>query len=174
MQLCQGKEVRYSFNSPTWALLWIWPKWPKEGFRAPWLRKRNIWSKTSRRSPRKEESGSWVSWVCQCELLGNNTRLCFGKIKRTTACFVKLAQHRMPRHAGCAKHWCTSSRVTWQADTKTKGTSTRNAACSPQWQWGSSHILNWSCATRIWVFRSSLAQRSIVESWCICEGSQAW
>jgi len=35
----QGKEVRCSLNILTCAFPWIWPKWPKEGFRAPELGK---------------------------------------------------------------------------------------------------------------------------------------
>jgi len=30
LQLWQGKEVGYSWNSPTWAWCWTWPKWPKK------------------------------------------------------------------------------------------------------------------------------------------------
>jgi len=31
----QGKDVVYSWNSPTCAWPWTWAKWPKKGFRAP-------------------------------------------------------------------------------------------------------------------------------------------
>jgi len=31
----QGKEIVYSWASPTWALPWTWPKWPNKGLRMP-------------------------------------------------------------------------------------------------------------------------------------------
>jgi len=56
LQLWQGKEVGYSWNSPTWAWRWIWPKWPKKAFRAPQWRKQKSLIKKPRAEVREEKT----------------------------------------------------------------------------------------------------------------------
>jgi len=104
LQLWQGKEVGYSWNSPTCAWRWIWPKWPKKAFHAPQLRIRN----TSLRNdpPRSEKRRSGVlsllgtkSW----RLRYKDTQQCFIKTKRPAAFLAKMVPQRIRRHAGDAK-----------------------------------------------------------------------
>jgi len=104
LRLWQGKEVGYSWNSPTCAWRWIWPKWPKKAFRAPQSRKRN----TSLRihTPRSEKrrhgllsflgTKRWRLWY-------KDTRQCFVKTKRLAAFLAKMAPQWIRRHAGDAK-----------------------------------------------------------------------
>ena len=55
--LWQGSEVGYSWNSPTCAWYWIWPKWPKVGFRALQWRECRIWSRNPAPKSEKRRCG---------------------------------------------------------------------------------------------------------------------
>jgi len=104
LQLWQGKEVRYSWNSPTCAWCWIWPKWPKKVFHALQSRKRN--TALRNHAPRSE---MWRSGVLSFlgtkwwRLRYNDTRQCFVKTKRPAAFLAKIALQRIHRHATDAK-----------------------------------------------------------------------
>jgi len=103
-QLWQGKEVGYSWNSPTGTWPWIWPQWPKKDFCAPQSRKRNIVLRNH--APRSEKRRNWVlsslgtRWW---RLRYKDTRQWFIKTKRPAAFHAKIAQQRIRRHAGDAK-----------------------------------------------------------------------
>jgi len=104
LQLWQGKEVGYSWNSPTCAWRWIWPKWPKKALRAPQSRKRNT-------SLRNHPPGSKNRRCKVLSFLGTKRwRLrykgpwqCFIKTKCLAAILAKMALQRIRRHAGDAK-----------------------------------------------------------------------
>jgi len=104
LQLWQGKEVGYSWNSPTCAWRWIWPKWPKKAFRAPQLRKRSISYRNH--VPRSEKKRCGVLSFLGTErwrLRYKDTRQCFVITKRPAAFLAKIAEQRIRRHAGRAK-----------------------------------------------------------------------
>jgi len=104
LQLRQGKEVWYSWNSPTCAWRWIWPKWPKEAFRAPQLRKQNIWLRNH--APRSEK---WTSRVLSSlgtkwwSLQYKDNRQCFVKTRLPAAFLAQMAPQRIRWHTGDAK-----------------------------------------------------------------------
>jgi len=95
-----GKEVGYSWNSPTCTWHWIWPKWRKN-FHVPQSRKRNIslWNN----APRSEKR-----WCGVLSFLGTNrwrlrykeSRQCFFKAKRPAAFRARMAPQRIRRHVG--------------------------------------------------------------------------
>jgi len=104
LQLLQGKEVGYSWNSPTCAWRWVWPKWPKKAFRAPQLRKRNILLRNP--APRSEKRRSRVLSflsITRWRLRYKDTRQCFVKTKSPAAFLAKMAPQRIRRHTGDAK-----------------------------------------------------------------------
>jgi len=104
LQLWQGKEVGYRWNSPTCAWHWIWPKWPKKAFRAPQQRKRNILLRNH--APRSEKRTSRVlsfRGITRWRLRYKDNRQCFVKTKRPGAFNAKMAPQRICRHAGDAK-----------------------------------------------------------------------
>jgi len=104
LQQWRGKEVGYSWNSPTCAWLWIWPHWPQKTFRAPQSRKRNILSTTH--PPRSEKRRSGVLsflGITMWRLRYNDTWQCFVGTKRPAAFLGKMAPQRIRRHAGDAK-----------------------------------------------------------------------
>jgi len=103
-QLWQGEVVGYSWNSPTCAWPWIWPKWPKKAFRAPQLRKRNTALRNP--APRSEKRRSGVLSFLGTQrwrLRYKDTRQCFVKTKRPAAFHAKMAPQRICKHAGDAK-----------------------------------------------------------------------
>ena len=110
LQLWQGKEVRYSWNSPTWAWRWIWPKWPKKAFHGPQLRKQSI--SLRNHAPRSEKKRRGVlsfPGSKRWRLRYKDTRQCFVITKRPAAFLAKIAPQRICRHAGDAKkqvHLC--------------------------------------------------------------------
>jgi len=104
LQLWQGKEVGYSWNSPTCAWPWLLPKRPKRAFRGPQSRKRNISFRNH--APRSEKRRSGVlsflgtkRWSLQYK----DTRQCFVQTERPAAVHAKMAPQRIRRHAGDAK-----------------------------------------------------------------------
>jgi len=104
LQLCQGKGVRYSWNSPTCAWRWIWPKWTKKAFRAPQWRKRN--PSLRNHAPRSKKRRSGVSSFLgtkRWRLRYKDTWQCFVKTKHLAAFLAKMALQRIRRHAGEAK-----------------------------------------------------------------------
>jgi len=104
LQLWQGKEVGYSWNSPTCPWRGIWPKWPKKAFRAPQLRKQIISYRNH--APRSEKKRSGVLSFLgtkRWRLRYKDTRQCFVKTKRPAAFLAKMALQRIRRHAGHAK-----------------------------------------------------------------------
>jgi len=101
LQLWQGNEVRYSWNSPTCACCWIWPKWPKKGFCALQSRIRNTWLRNH--GPRSEKRRSVVSsflltkrWMLRYK----DTRQCFVKAKRPAALLATMAPQSIRIPAG--------------------------------------------------------------------------
>jgi len=104
LQLSQGKEVRYSWNSPTCAWRWLWPKWPKKAFRAPQLKKRNMSDRNHATRSEKKRCGALsflgTKWW---RLQYTDTRQCFVKTKRLAAFLSKMALQRIRRHSGQAK-----------------------------------------------------------------------
>jgi len=104
LQLWQGKEVGYSWNSPTCAWPWIWPKWPKKVFRAPQSRKRNISSRNHAPRSKKRRSGllSFLG-TNRWRLQYKDTRQCFVKTKRPAPFHAKIAPQRIRRQAGDEK-----------------------------------------------------------------------
>jgi len=103
-QLWQGKEVGYSWNSPTCAWPWIWPKWPKKAFRVPQSSKRNILLRNH--APRSEKRRTGVLSFLgtkRWRLRYKDTRQCFVKTKRPAAFQAKMAPQRIGRDAGDAK-----------------------------------------------------------------------
>ena len=104
LQLWQGKEVGYSWNSPICAWRWIWPKWPKKAFRAPRLRKQNISYRNH--TPRFEKKRSGVlSFVGtkRWRLRYKDTRQCFVKTNSLATFLAKMAPQRIRRHSGHTK-----------------------------------------------------------------------
>jgi len=104
LQLWQGKEVGYSWNSPTCAWRWICPKWPKKAFCVPQLRKRNI--SLRNHAPRSEKRRSGVLSFLDIErwrLRYKDTWQCYVITKRPAAFLAKMAPQRICRHAGDAK-----------------------------------------------------------------------
>jgi len=104
LQLRQGKDVGYSWNSLTCAWCWVWPKWPKNAFRAPQLRKRNISLRNHGPRSGKKRSGvlSFLG-TKRWRMRYKNTRQCFVTTKRLAASLAKMAPQRIRRHAGAAK-----------------------------------------------------------------------
>jgi len=104
LQLWQGKEVGYTWNSPRCAWCWIWPKWPKKAFRTPQLRKRNISLRMHASRNKKRRSGVLsllgTKWW---RLRYKDTQECFFITKRPAAFLAKMATHRIRRHAGHPK-----------------------------------------------------------------------
>jgi len=104
LQLWQDKEVRYSWNSPTCAWHWIWPKWPKKAFRVPQSRKWNTSFRTNTPRSEKRRSGELSSLgTKRWRLWYKDTRQCFVKTKRPAAFLAKMAPQSIRRHAGDAK-----------------------------------------------------------------------
>jgi len=104
LQLWQGKEVGYSWNSPTCAWHWIWPKWPKKAFRAPQSRKWNISLRDH--SPRSEKRRSGVSsclGITRWRLRYKDTQQCFVTTNCPAAFHAKMAPQRIRWHAGDTK-----------------------------------------------------------------------
>jgi len=101
LQLWQGKEVGYSWNSPTCAWRWIWPKWPKKAFRAAQLRKQNISFRNHTLRSKKRRSGvlSFLG-INRWWLQYKDTQQCFVKTKRLAAFLAKMAPPWIRRHAG--------------------------------------------------------------------------
>jgi len=101
LQLWQGKEVGYSWNSPTCAWHWIWPKWPNKAFHAPQLRKRNISYRNHTPRSEKKRSGM-LSFLGtkRWRLRYKDIRQCFVKSKCPAAFLAKMALQRIRRHAG--------------------------------------------------------------------------
>jgi len=104
LQLWQGKQVGYSWNSPTCAWRWIWPKWPKKAFRAPQSRTQNITFRNH--TPRSEKRRSGVlsflgtkRWLLQYK----DTRQCFVKTKHLAAFLAKMAPQRICRRSAGTK-----------------------------------------------------------------------
>jgi len=104
LQLWQGKEVGYSWDSPTCAWRWIWPKWPKKAFHAPQSRKRNILLRNHAPRSKKRRSGvlSFLG-TKRWRLRYKDTRQCFIKTKRPAAFIAKMATQTIRRHAGDMK-----------------------------------------------------------------------
>jgi len=104
LQLWQGKEVGYSWNSPTCAWPWIWPKWPMKAFRAPQYRKRNISLRNHAPTSERRRSGVLsILGIKRWRLRYQDTRQCFVITKRPAAFLGKMAPQRNCRHAGDAK-----------------------------------------------------------------------
>jgi len=104
LQLCQGKEIGYSWNSPTCAWRWIWPKWPKMAFRTLQKRKRNISSR--KHAPRSEKRRSRVLsflGIKRWRLWYKDTRQCFVMTNRPAAFLAQMAPQKIRRHAGDAE-----------------------------------------------------------------------
>jgi len=104
LQLWQGKEVGYSWNSPTCAWRWIWPKWPEKAFHAPQSRRRNTWLRNH--APRFEKRRCGVLSFLRPKrwrLRYTDTWQCSVKTKRPAAFPAKMAPHRIRRHNGDAK-----------------------------------------------------------------------
>jgi len=100
LQQWQGKEVGYSWNSPTGAWRWLWPQWPKKAFRAPQLRKRNILLRNH--APRSEKRRSGVLsflGITRWRLRYKDTWQCFVKTKHLAAFLAKMAPQRIRRRA---------------------------------------------------------------------------
>jgi len=104
LQQWQGKEVGYSLNCLTCALHWIWPKWPKAGFRTPPYRKPNIWSRNLGPKSEKRRRGVLcfvgIKWW---RLRWKDTWLWFVRTTKMALFLARIAQQGIPRHAGGAK-----------------------------------------------------------------------
>jgi len=104
LQLWQGKEVGYSWNSPTCSWHWIWPKRPKMAFRAMRSRKRNILLRNPARRSEKRRSGVLCFLgITRWRLRYKDTCQCFVETKRPAAFLAKMAPQRIRRPGGDAK-----------------------------------------------------------------------
>jgi len=129
---------------------------------------------TSRRSVRREYIGSWVSGELKCEGCDEETPgYGSGKSHGRLPSMPNCHSTESPYMLDVQRHWCTNTRATQTADTRTDVTSVQNATCATHEPWGSWRFWNPRCATQIWVFTYSSSKCSIFQSWCICQGSQA-
>ena len=102
--LWQGKEVVYSWNSPTCAWHRMWPKWRQKAILTAQFRIRDIAFRNH--VPRSEKRWTGVlgflgmkRWRLRC----NDTRGCFVKTTRPAAFLAEMAPPRICRHTGEAK-----------------------------------------------------------------------
>jgi len=104
LQLWQGKEVGYSWNSPRCAWCWIWPKWPKKAFHVQQSRKQNTTLRNHAPRSEKRRSGA-LSFLGakKWRLRYKDTRQCFVKTECQAAFLAEMASQRIRRHAGDVK-----------------------------------------------------------------------
>jgi len=113
----QGKEVGYSWNSPTFTWPWIWPKWPMEGICVPQWRKYNIWSRNI--APRSEKRRSGVLsflGITWSRMWQKVTRLWLVETIWPDAFLAKMALQHIRRHTGDRKgqvHLCPTKTDRW-------------------------------------------------------------
>jgi len=152
----EEKVVGYSWNSPTCAWPWIWPKWPKEGFCAPQWRKWNTWSSNLRRSSRRAEAGSYISRAQKGEGR-DRMRPCYSSSQQPGRMPYIRQSHCLQSVASLEVQWngWISTGPIQTADTRTDATSAWNATCTSRSHWGSSKFSNWQFATWISVFTCS-------------------
>jgi len=156
---CNGKskEDRQSQSIPTCALRWIWPKWPKDGFRTLQLSggitsSRNLVPKSEKRRSRL---------------------LCFQGIKgescnRQSPSYRSRNFHRqLPSLPKWQSYESTDTvQAEWRRCTSTPPNiiSARNATCATcttQWKWWSGNVRNRRCAHRICVYTYSTPPHSV-------------
>jgi len=100
LQLWQGKEVGYSWNSPICAWRWTRPKLPKKAFRAlQFSRRKFLWRNHALRSETRRSGVLSFLGTKMWRLRYNDTRQCFVITKRPAAFPAKMAAQTIRRHA---------------------------------------------------------------------------
>jgi len=128
LQLWQGKEVGYSWNSPTSAWRWIWPQWPKKAIRALQSRKRNILLRNHALRFEKRRRGMLsVLGITRWRLRYKDTRQCFVKTKHPAAFRAKWRRKESADTLQMQRNRCTSTRPTQSADSRAESPSAWHA-----------------------------------------------